>query len=288
MVIKAILLFAFLIGPVGVLGKTQELRSAEAQILAENLKREISSTLAEINRLEKKENTDSSSLSFVLSQPAYSFINFGVVIDPEASAVLSVSPRSNAEALGLKSGDVIERLSVDGEIITNISDGLKLKPGSTIEAQVQRGSGVVTLNTVAQSYMTPAWSLQVSANDSVQNESELTGCGYLSVFFTPPGTKYQYPAKVFEIDGESGFHFRDTIKLPAGLHTLKVHEYIPDNRMSRRKPGIERAKTLQLTVEPNKTYHIAAQFEPQKRLTIVDETYWEPVVWKVSESKCRP
>lgn len=288
MLMKSILISICLCGSLSALGQANELKSAEAQILVENLKREISSTLAEIHRLEKQQNSDVNSLSIVLSQPAYKVINFGVVIDPEVNTVLSITPYSNAESLGLRTGDIIARLSVDGAVVTNLSEGLKLKPGSVIEAQVTRGDNTLSLDTIAQSNTIPAWSLQVSANGSAQTEPELTGCGYLSVFFSPPATKYQYPAKVFEVDGESGFHLRETIKLPAGSHALKIHEYIPDNMMSRRKPGIEKAKDLELIVEPNKTYHIAAQFEPQKRLRVIDEAYWKPVVWKVSDSKCKP
>lgn len=285
---KTILLAACLLTSLGAIGQTNELKSAEAQILAENLKQDISTTLAEINRLEKKHNSDAETLSFELSQKAYNFISFGVVIEPEHNVVLSVTPHSNAIALGLKAGDIIEVLSIDGVIVNNLSNGLKLKAGSKIEAKVRREGAVLSLMTTAESKSIPNWSLQISASQSVSAQPELTGCGYLSVFFTPPETKYQYPAKVFEVDGESGFHFRDTIKLAAGSHIVKVHEYIPDGMMSRRKPGIEKAKTLQLIVEPNKTYHIAAQFDPKKRLNIVDEAYWEPIVWKVSDSKCKP
>lgn len=288
MLMKLIVLSACLLGSLSASAQTNELRSAEAQILAENLKREISSTLAEIYRLESKQSSAAESISLALSQPAYKSINFGVVIEPEVNTVLSVTPHSNAEALGLKAGDVIQQLSVDGVVVKNLADGLTLKSGSAIEAQVKRGNVITSFNTIAQSKLIPAWSLKVSSNKLVQNEPELTGCGYLSVFFTPPGTKYQYSAKVFEVDGETGFHFRDTIKLPSGAHSIKVHEYIPDGLMSRHKPGIENAKTLELIIEPNKTYHIAAQFDPKKRLKVVDEDYWKPIVWKVSDSKCKP
>lgn len=285
---KFILISICLCGSLSALGQANELKSTEAQILADDLKREISSTLAEIDRLEKQQNPDTNSLSIVLSQPAYNVINFGVVIDPDVNTVLSVTPYSNAESLGLRAGDVIARLSVDGTVVTSLSEGLQLKPGSLIEAQVKRGNNSLTLDTIAQSKTIPAWSLQVSSNGSAHTGPELTGCGYISVFFSPPTTKYQYPAKVFEVDGESGFHLRETIKLPAGSHSLKVHEYIPDNMMSRRKPGIEKAKELELVVKPNKTYHIAAQFEPEKRLSVIKEDYWKPIVWKVSDSKCKP
>lgn len=288
MLIKFILISICLFGSLSALGQANELKSTEAQILADDLKREISSTLAEIDRLEKQQNPDTNSLSIVLSQPAYNVINFGVVIDPDVNTVLSVTPYSNAESLGLKAGDVIARLSIDGTVVTSLSEGLQLKPGSLIEAQVKRGDNSLTLDTIAHSKTIPAWRLQVSANDSAQKEPELTGCGYISVFFSPPTTKYQYPAKVFEVDGESGFHLRETIKLPSGTHSLKIHEYIPDSMMSRRKPSIEKAKELELIVKPNKTYHIAAQFDPEKRLKVVDEDYWKPIVWKVSDSKCKP
>ncbi|MCW9028114.1 MAG: PDZ domain-containing protein, partial [Kangiella sp.] len=111
---KTFLLAACLLTSSGAIGQTNELKSAEAQILAENLKRDISTTLAEINRLEKKHNSDAETLSFELSQKAYKFISFGVVIEPEQNVVLSVTPHSNAIALGLKAGDIIEVLSIDG------------------------------------------------------------------------------------------------------------------------------------------------------------------------------
>lgn len=269
--------------------QANELKSTEAQIILDNLKRDISNTLAEIQRLERLKNPELTNLSLKLFEPGYSLINLGVVLEPDTGIVLSVSPHSNAEVLGLKSGDYIKKLLVDGHLVSDWKDGIKLQSGSTIEVEVVRGDANKPLNlkSVATKKDIPSWSLNVSSNSLIDGQA-LTGCGYVSVFFTPPGSKYQYPAKVFEVDGESGFHLRETIKLPAGQHTLKVHEYIPEQMLPRRKPSIEKAKSLEIMVESDKTYHIAAQFEPEKRLNLADEAYWKPVVWKVSESKCRP
>ena len=289
MLIKyTVLIFCLCLPIQAIANNVSELKSAEAQILAENLKREINQTLAEIRRLEQLEEAEGFTVS--LSQPSFSFINLGAVLDPVSKVVLSVSPHSNAEALGLKVGDKISVLQIDEETITDFSEGIQLKAGNKILAEVIRTGNdqSISLHTTAKSKIIPAWTLEVSSTKVNSASVQMTGCGYVSVFFTPPGTQYQYPAKVFEVDGETGFHLRETIKLPAGQHTLKVHEYIPEHMLPRRKAGIEKAKTLEVMIEPDKTYHIAAQFEPEKRLNLVDEAYWEPVVWKVSESKCRP
>ncbi len=290
MLTKSTLLAFFVSTMFGFSAQANELQSAEAQVLAESLKREIGNTLAEIHRLEQKQAGDSKPLAITLSQPEFSFVELGLVLDPQSKTVLSVNPNSNADALGLRVGDRIQSMRVDGKVINDFPNNVTLNSGSVIQADVQRGGNEdsLLLETVAKSKTIPAWSLQVSSSEPSPSTTELSGCGYVSVFFTPPGTKYQYPAKVFEVDGESGFHLRETIKLPAGQHTLKVHEYIPEQMLPRRKSGIEKAKSLDLLIEPNKTYHIAAQFEPEKRLQLVNESYWEPVVWKVTESKCRP
>lgn len=288
--LRLLFLLTCLVCSVILSAKEAELKSAEAQILADNLKREISATLAEINRLELAERNEHADLSFVLSQPSYSVINFGVIIEPDTRSILSVTPYSNAHALGLKAGDAIKSLRIDGQAVQDFSEGVTLNPGSLIQVEVQRAGSekLLSLETSAQNKTIPAWSLKVDASNSGQNVAGQFGCGYISVFFTPPTTKYQFPAKVYEVDGESGYHIRETIKLPAGVHSLKVHEFIPENMLPRRKSGIEKAKILDITIEPDKTYHIAAQFEPEKRLNLADVAYWEPVVWKVSESKCRP
>lgn len=289
MLIKYTVLIFCLCLPIQVTAKNvSEFKSAEAQILAENLKREINETLAEIRRLELLKQSESFTVS--LSQPSFTFINLGAVLDPVSKVVLSVSPHSNAQALGLKVGDKITVLQIDEERVTDLSEGIQLKAGNIISAEVIRTGHdqSLSLQTTAKSKIIPAWTLEVSSTNVNSESIEMIGCGYVSVFFTPPGTKYQYPAKVFEVDGESGFHLRETIKLPAGQHSLKVHEYIPEQMLPRRKAGIEKAKSLEVMIEPDKTYHIAAQFEPEKRLNLVDEDYWKPVVWKVSESKCRP
>ena len=288
MLIKSIVLTVCLNLPLLASANAAELKSVEAQILAENLKRQISNTLAEISRLEQLQGSEGFAIS--LSQPSFTFVNLGAVLDAESKQVLSITPRSNAESLGLKPGDKIALLKINEESLTDISNGIKLEAGDKIEAEVIR-PGVeqtLVLNSVATSKVIPAWNLQVNSGDPKSTNEFVSGCGYVSVFFTPPATKYQYPAKVFEVDGDTGFHLRETIKLPAGQHTLKVHEYIPEQMLPRRKPGIEKAKSLEIMVEPDKTYHIAAQFEPDKRLSLVDEAYWQPVVWKVTESKCRP
>ncbi len=289
MLIKYTVLIFCLCLPIQVIANyVSELKSAEAQILAENLKREINETLAEIRRLEELEESDGFTVSF--SQPSFSFINLGAVLDPVSKVVLSVSPHSNAEALGLKVGDKISVLQIDEEIITDFSEGIQLKVGNKILAEVIRAGNdqSVSLHTTAKSKVIPAWTLEVSSTKVNSASLEMTGCGYVSVFFTPPGTQYQYPAKVIEVNGETGFHLRETIKLPAGQHFLKVHEYIPEKMLPGRKAGTMKEKILEVLIEPDKTYHIASQFESEKRLNLAGEGYWEPVVWKVSESKCRP
>lgn len=91
MLIKYTVLIFCLCLPIQVTAKNvSEFKSAEAQILAENLKREINETLAEIRRLELLKQSESFTVS--LSQPSFTFINLGAVLDPVSKVVLSVSP----------------------------------------------------------------------------------------------------------------------------------------------------------------------------------------------------
>jgi len=73
--------------------------------------------------------------------------------------------------------------------------------------------------------------------------------------------------------------------VPVGKQTISVHEYISDPWI-KRKVGIQRAKDLEITIEPNKIYYIGAKFIRENRLKRKGELYWEPVVWKEKALNC--
>ncbi len=112
-------------------------------------------------------------------------------------------------------------------------------------------------------------------------------CGRISVFQTPPQARDLYPVALLRIDGNNKVHTREIFRVAPGRHVVEMHELITDP-MLRRKPGFrQRAKALEVDVQPGYTYKLAARFIRSQRLDVGrDAAYWEPVVWRVEAQKC--
>lgn len=139
----------------------------------------------------------------------------------------------------------------------------------------------------------PATALTVVAaqpSATGQNETQAAttavaqSCSWISTFRQPPSAKKYYPAMISAVDDMAVGEGRAVIKLNAASHVVALHEYITDDRI-RRPTTIQRAKKLTLQLEPNKEYHLAAAFFPDKRFSRREE-YWQPVVWLVTERAC--
>lgn len=267
----------------------------------------------------------SEQIAFTLDEPARRVTNLGLLVD-SASAdrardglrVLGVTPRSSAQRMGVKAGDRI--LAINGSSLVGLGadaagraqaattmrslvDGLP--DGTRLEFSVQREDKQLALSGELSSITLPPIHLKVgrdellaaTGNASGTRKAEpadaLAGCGHINVFDSAPRQRKLYGVKLLSIDGDAagptGVH---QFRVPAGTHTLKIAEQIDDSafrRFGQRGRGINNdgAKTLTVTVQPNTTYHLAAQLNEEQRNNPAGGEYWDPVVWKETAADCR-
>jgi hypothetical protein len=119
------------------------------------------------------------------------------------------------------------------------------------------------------------------------------GCGRISVFDVAPRSRDLYRARLLEIDGvAAGPSTARSFRVSAGHHTLKVAELINnsefnDVQLRQRGKGRDLTKTLDIDVAPDTTYQLAAHFIEERRASISDKSYWEPVIFQHTPERCR-
>ncbi|NVK22645.1 MAG: hypothetical protein HWD86_09010 [Kangiellaceae bacterium] len=266
----------------------EEFRTEKAKELAKQLKQTVNRTLAEIYKLELSDDSLEQN-TYTIQQPEMTQTDLGIVIDPDKRMVLSVTMNSNADKMGFKSGDIINRMMVNGEYFGKSYGQLILYHGDFFSVDIIRDGVELNLEKTIQSIYVPNWELRLSINneDNLKQQKFTNDlCGRVSVFFTPPETKLLFPAKIQAINGLSGLNIKDTVKLTPGLYEFSLQEAIPSRHMYRRSLGSEKPKKLSLTVEAHKTYHLAAEFIPHNRYKLKEQKYWNPSVWQVSEREC--
>lgn len=226
----------------------------------------------------------------LIEEPARSYIDWGAIIQPNGT-VVSVRANSVAATMGIQKGDQLTHVNGNAinqrELASTLEVFERLEHGEAFTVTVERNSEKLELAGVAQATVIPGWRLEVnnSVAETTVNGAESSACGRVSVFFTPPETRDFYPAFVNSIDGDNVRVRNPNFKLSVGEHVIGVHELIAD-RSLRRSSSLDAEKQLTITIEANKTYYIAAHFIREKRFSRQDAEYWEPVVWKVTDSNC--
>jgi len=121
----------------------------------------------------------------------------------------------------------------------------------------------------------------------------VAGCGRISVFDVAPRSKDLYRARLINVDGElPGPSSSRSFRVSAGKHTLEVAELIDDNQFNsielrQRVQNSDRYKTLELDVQPDTTYLLAAHLIEAKRGDIIGQGYWEPVIYQHNSEACK-
>lgn len=235
--------------------------------------------------------TSTSAAPIVLQEPARSYFEWGAIVS-EQGEVLNVRPGSVAAIMGLQPRDqlthVNNKLFEPGKLAQFLTHIAELEHNQQFVVGIIRDSQTLQLTGTVQANVIPGWRLEVFHDfdeASLANENQQQ-CGRLSVFFTPPAAADLHPALINSVAGDNVRIQNPTIKLAAQEYRIGVHELIQDPSV-RRGRGIAPEKYLTLTIEPNKTYHIAAKFIPAKRFKYINAEYWEPVVWKVTEQNCQ-
>ncbi|MFT5669750.1 MAG: hypothetical protein ACI9WH_000568 [Glaciecola sp.] len=278
--------------------------SPESQALIDNLVSQITTTMAAVADAEKKAGNKLSDLHVEIDIPAKQSPNLGLVLDINDSQgfrVLSVSPGSLADMLKIIQGDLIYSINgiktVDNPQKNAFAELENTLPGDIIKLELNRKGTRSTIETKVEGQFTPpikieigtsALSNQRSQVSQASAEIEQFECGTVSVFFRPPITKDLHSAYIRQIDDNNVNASRSSFRLPPGVYTIHVHELIEDSFFTRRSHTIQKAKKIEIVVEANTTYYLAAQFISKNRFKQKNGDYWEPVVWKTREnSTCK-
>jgi len=271
----------------------------ESEQLLEQLQGNIKGTLLAVAENEKRAGYDMADFRFSVEIPPQQMTNLGLILDVDHSAegykVLSVTPGSTADKLAIKSGDQI--LAINDVKIDDTDDKNAIKQlnqlvaGDQIKLALNNNGNYKEFSTTITGQYIPGVKLEIGSQSAVEGamvkqEEDSQACGEVSIFFLPPVTKNLYSASISKIDDNYLKRDYASFRLPVGKHTIYLHERIDDPVFPVRNRGFNRAKTIEIDVKENITYHLGAKFIRKYRLNGSSGRHWNPVVWKTSEKVC--
>ena len=236
--------------------------------------------------------------------------DFGAIVDlrpaPESPGVpvLAVTPGGNAASLGVRAGDRI--MAVDGVPL----HGTDAAPAQVLRAQldgggprlsltVLRDGEVRVLNGPVQAWSLPGYRLELQSalagGSMAAARPPGQGCGRISLAGNPPRRQNIFPATLVFIDGETPKPFGGpAFRVPAGRHVLTVDEQIDWSRTGmkeqhdKRKRLLDREgyRSMEIVIEPGMTYRLGARFIPEESHRVLENAYWEPVIWAEAAEPC--
>jgi hypothetical protein len=252
-----------------------------------------------------------------LDEPAQRVTNLGILVDSTSAErardglrVLGSTPGSTGEHLGLRPGDVI--VAVNNTSLRSLgadADGRALAATtlkSTVEAlpdaaplrlDVLRDGEALAMNAPLQSVTLPALRMELGAATLANADSGVgprtstgAGCGRISTFDVASRGDRQYHARIILLDGVTpGPSGGEVYRVAAGEHKLLVAENIPTRQMGFSEIASMRrntSKELIVTVKPDTTAMVAAQFHQDKGGDLAHGGYWDPVVWREVPESC--
>ena len=232
-----------------------ELVSAEAKLLAEQLKQHVAPYMNKIAQYELKAGVTIDQLALTINQePQFNTGRFGALLDTQKTGlVLSVTPQSSAEKLGIKAGDKITKVngnnvqSSDNAWITALQSQEK---STDVSLEVIRQNKPITLQGQLQPIYTPGWQLSINTSPlTLLSMAEINSpqvnnnnCGRIMI--------NQETSELMAINNQAIANNEYGIyRLPLGDVALTIK--------GTGKAAEFRAQTAKITIEPNTTYHIA-------------------------------
>ena len=267
--------------------------------LLNQLQGQIKATLLAVSDNERKAGNNMNNFHYSLSVPAEEQSYLGLVLDlnnvDNSYEVLSITPGSIADKLGIKSKDRILKINDiqinDSTRAATVRLLNNLKPNDILNLTVNSNNVERELSTKLVGHFIPEIWLELGANNDLKlmesmraSNIQNASCGTVSVYIDPPKAKDIYPATRQKVDDDHLKRNRSTYRLPVGKHTILLHEYIDIKNLTIRVRS--RAKPIEIDVKENTTYHIGAKYNRDKGLKIHKGGYWTPVVWKISEKEC--
>jgi hypothetical protein len=227
-----------------------------------------------------------------IETPASTRYELGAVIDPSSTrgpTVIALTPGGAAERMGLHVGDRL--LAVNGSSLATLPQPLDVMRDALVRDQgdlaldVERAEQRLALNGRADALTVPAYAMTISSSASTGN------CGRISVFFTASRSDDLYPARIIYIDGKTPLLDAPSWRVKPGKRTLTVADDIEPvrfNAVQQRQRAFrfeDHYKTLEIDVNPDTTYQIAARFHLGGN--VIKHEHWEPVVARESHESCR-
>lgn len=302
---------AALLAGAGVVAQAQAPRAVE-----QRLHEEVQAVLMRLVESGELAARDAEALS--LSAPVSQQVDFGAILDVRHRAgadtglpVLAVTPGGSADRIGLRAGDQVlavgevelRGLGADAHGRARAAQRLReelVASAEDVELRVLRDGVETRLRGPVRLVQLPAYRLDLGAALATTSLAAATGgdatssCGRVSIFDIAPRSQHLYRAVLIGIDGElPGPSSAESFRLEPGPHRLTIGEAIDHKQFDaialRQRDGRQRDryKELGIMVQPGVTYRIAARLVPDKRNSIRDGAYWEPVVWKESAEPCR-
>ncbi len=253
---------------------------------------EIEATLVRLHELGALDSAADSPVE--IEQAPQIRYELGAVVDlasvQDGLPVVALTPGGNAERLGLRVGDRLLRLNA--VVLAGAPDpvaAFRAAVGASqgrFEIDLVRGGRELSLAGVASATEVPGYRLSVLAPRGA--------CGRISTFDSAPRGRQLFPVVLVAIDGRAIADSDTSVhRLAPGRHVLTLAEAIDADRFSgaqqvvRDRRSRERHKTLEIDVEADTTYQLAARFQLDRRSEIRSGAYWEPVVWRESVEACR-
>jgi hypothetical protein len=133
-----------------------------------------------------------------------------------------------------------------------------------------------------------------SAGDGRVAGDPASSCARVTTFHAAPRSRDLYPARLLAVDGElPGPSAQDSFRIEPGRHVLTVAEIIDEREFSpvanqqRSRHGRQLVRTIEIDARPGVTYLLSARLLRDRRGSILDAGYWQPVVWKERAEPCR-
>ncbi len=278
---------------------SQDLKSPEANKIAQELKKTINQSISKIIEYERAAGNLSDTFKFSLKQGLEENISLGLIVNKKTKEVILISPGSYADNVGVKSGDILEAFFINKKEVTKLTE-LSIQQGDKTTFHINRNGVKVELNDYFYpNEPIPAWELTLVQNKPITEENnhhQKTAtlnnyqCATLSTFFTPPAAKSLYPVFLTKVNNTKVNSDDRIIRVRPGKYKLVVHHLIPFNELihaKRYKSNSNRFLELDLEVEADKSYYLASLFDNKSRYKKANEKFWEPVVWKSKDKPCK-
>lgn len=257
--------------------QAQELKSPKAKQMAKQLVRSINQKVRLIAEYEIAAGVNPDEINIDLSQQeSFNSGRFGAILDASMlGRVISITPKSQADSLGLQSGDVI--LAVNNNPLTLTDQRWKnqlqyTQDNTEVALKVKRNQQELSLVGKLKAHYTPKWQLNselelltpIGQAEAIQANSE--GCGRIILdgiddhrHGSSADSYYLHKygsTGIYSIDGVRKSSKQLIHKLSTGYHRLRFSAAGTNSKKRKQLPD------RSIYIEPNTTYYMDYEITP--------------------------